>query len=73
MINFEILSQELLSQYKVDADFDLSEKLEIKFQDAIPFDFFNFYSSISSVYSSKIEGEQVDVDSYLKHKFLKVK
>lgn len=39
----------------------------------IPVDFFQFYKSVSSVYSSKIEGEDIEFDSYFKHnKFLKV-
>lgn len=38
----------------------------------IPVDYFQFYKSVSSVYSSKIEGEDIDFDSYFKHKFLKV-
>lgn len=29
---------------------------------------FNFYMSVSSVYSSKIEGENIELDSYIKHK-----
>ena len=36
-------------------------------------DYFDFYKAVSSVYSSKIEGEEIDFDSYYKHKFLKVK
>lgn len=38
-------------------------------QDApISTDTFSFYTSVSSVFSSKIEGEDVDLDSYIKHK-----
>lgn len=37
-----------------------------------PVDYFRFYKSISTVYSSKIEGEEIDFDSYFKHKFLNV-
>lgn len=33
---------------------------------------FDFYNSISSVYSSKIEGEEIELDSYIKHKFYNV-
>lgn len=33
---------------------------------------FDFYNSISSVYSSKIEGEDIVLDSYIKHKFCNV-
>ena len=36
-------------------------------------DYFKFYNSVSSVYSSKIEGEEIDFDSFYKHKFLNVK
>ncbi|NLP21099.1 MAG: Fic family protein [Bacteroidales bacterium] len=39
----------------------------------MPVDYFQFYKSVSSVYSSKIEGEDIDFDSFFKHKFLKVK
>ena len=37
-----------------------------------PVDYFKFYNSVSSVYSSKIEGEGIDFDSFFKHKFLNV-
>ena len=37
-----------------------------------PVDYFKFYNSVSSVYSSKIEGENIDFDSFFKHKFLNV-
>ncbi len=35
-------------------------------------DTFGFYTSIASVYSSKIEGENIELDSFLKHKFHQV-
>ncbi|UOE41268.1 hypothetical protein MTP09_01080 [Chryseobacterium suipulveris] len=31
---------------------------------------FSFYTSVSSVFSSKIEGEEINLDSYVKHKNL---
>lgn len=37
-----------------------------------PVDYFRFHNSVSSVYSSKIEGEDIDFDSFFKHKFLHV-
>lgn len=40
---------------------------------AITTDTFSFYTSVASVYSSKIEGEQIEADSYIKHKFMGVK
>jgi len=39
----------------------------------LPVDYFQFYKSVSSVYSSKIEGEDIDFDSYFKHRFMNVK
>jgi Fic family protein len=39
----------------------------------VPVDYFQFYNAVSSVYSSKIEGENIDFDSFYKHKFLNVK
>ena len=46
--------------------------IETKKAEKLPVDYFEFYSSISSVYSSKIEGEEIDFDSFFKHKFLNV-
>lgn len=37
-----------------------------------PVDYIQFYNSVSTVYSLKIEGENIDYDSFFKHKFLKV-
>ena len=34
---------------------------------------FSFHTSLASVYSSKIESEDIDLDSFIKHKFLNVK
>jgi hypothetical protein len=31
-------------------------------------DTFSFFTSVSSVFSSKIEGEEIELDSYIKHK-----
>jgi len=38
----------------------------------LPVDYFQFYKSVSAVYSSKIEGVDIDFDSYFKHRFMKV-
>jgi len=71
--NLEIVSNELLQEFESKIDFDPTERLSIKSKEKIPFDYFQFYTSVSSVYSSKIEGENIEADSFLKHKFLKVK
>ena len=36
-------------------------------------DTFGFYASVASVYSSKIEGENIELDSYLRHRFFQGK
>lgn len=69
----EIISNDLLVAYEKRIDFNPFENLTIKSEEQIPFDYFSFYTSVSSVYSSKIEGENIEADSYIKHKFLNVK
>jgi len=71
--DLEIISNDLLQAFEDKVDFNPSKRLSIKSQEKIPFDYFKFYTSVSSVYSSKIEGENIEADSYIKHKFLKVK
>jgi Fic family protein len=72
-MNFKILTDNLLDDYTKAvkesplAKIDKSKSLEIHV------DYFQFYKSVSSVYSTKIEGEDIDFDNYFKHKFLKVK
>jgi hypothetical protein len=50
----------------------VSNNLEHEFQklhDAeISTEHFSFYTSVSSVFSSKIEGEEIELDSYINHK-----
>lgn len=69
----KIIPNTLLASFQSNIDFDLTKAIATKSLEKIPFDYFNFYNSISAVYSSKIEGENVEVDSYIKHRFLKVK
>src|SRR5690554_6844638 len=72
-MEFQIITSELLDQYTAMVKESPLEKLEKMKKVKIPVDYFQFYKSVSSVYSSKIEGEEIDFDSYFKHKFLKVK
>ena len=72
-MNFKILTSQLLDDYTTAVNESPIEKLgRIKKID-LPVDYFQFYKSVSSVYLSKIEGEDIDFDSYFKHKFLNVK
>lgn len=72
-MEFKILTSELLEEYTKIVKESPLKQLERVEKVEIPVDYFQFYKSVSSVYSSKIEGEDIDFDSYFKHKFLKVK
>lgn len=72
-MDFKILTDSLLDDYtKAIYESPLDNVDKIK-KNEINVDYFQFYKSVSSVYSSKIEGEDIDFDSYYKYKFLKVK
>lgn len=71
-MDFKILTSELLDKYrKALAESPLEKLNKIKKFD-MPVDYFQFYKSVSSVYSSRIEGEDIEFDSFFKHKFLNV-
>lgn len=72
-MDFKILTDKLFDGYtKIVKESPLDKIDNIKKLE-LPVDYFQYYKSVSSVYSSKIEGEDIDFDSYFKHKFLKVK
>lgn len=72
-MDFKILTYKLLDDYIKMVKESPLEKIDKIDKPNIPVDYFQFYKSVSSVYSSKIEGEEIDFDSYFKHKFLNVK
>ena len=72
-MELKIMTSELLDQFTSMVNESPLEKLKNRKKVEIPVDYFQFYKSVSSVYSSKIEGEDIDFDSFFKHKFLKVK
>lgn len=72
-MDFKILTDRLLDEYRNAVKESPLEKLGKIQKTGMQVDYFLFYKSVSSVYSSKIEGEDIDFDSYFKHKFLKVK
>jgi hypothetical protein len=64
----KIIPIDLLGQYHLQVNKDLQSSFD-KLQDAeISTDSFSFYTSVSSVFSNKIEGEEIELDSYIKHK-----
>jgi hypothetical protein len=72
-MKFKILpSDTLLPHFTIQED-ELGKRMANfqEFQNTIQD--FTFYTSSSVVYSSKIEGVEIELDSYLKHKLLGVK
>jgi Fic family protein len=63
-----ILPTELLEEYNLQVNENLQEAFGSLTDAEISTDTFSFYTSVSSVFSSKIEGEEIDLDSYVKHK-----
>ncbi len=72
-MDFKILTDKLLDDFTKAVKESPLDKIDKIKKIEMPVDYFQFYKSVSSVYSSKIEGEDIDFDSYFKHKFLKVK
>jgi len=72
-VDFKILTDKYLDDFRKAVKESPLDKIDKSKKIEIPVDYFQFYKSVSSVYSSKIEGEDIDFDSYFKHKFLKVK
>lgn len=66
--DFKIFPTELLNEYCSQVDDLLLKKYEQLKESELSIDTFSFYTSVSAVFSSKIEGEDIDLDSYVKHK-----
>lgn len=64
----KIIPEILLDDYKKNFSQGLVEKFEALQDAEISNDSFSFYTSVASVFSSKIEGEEIELDSYIKHK-----
>ena len=64
-----IINGDLLEQYQLSTiNCQLKTKFEALKDAEISTDTFSFYTSVASVFSSKIEGEEIELDSYIKHK-----
>jgi Fic family protein len=73
MINhLKIIQNHLLKDFEESIKFDPTAALSNKATEETGFEYFKFYRSVSSVYSSKIEGENIEADSFIKHQFLNV-
>lgn len=68
-----ILKSDLLEAYKADVNNDnIITKFEALEDAEISTDTFNFYIAVSAMASSKIEGEPMEIDSYVKFKMLNI-
>ncbi|WP_413666178.1 Fic family protein [Mucilaginibacter sp. Mucisp86] len=69
---FEILPIDLLDEYREQVPHALLQDFEQLEDSALSTNTFSFYTSVSAVFSSKIEGENIELDSFVKHKMLGV-
>jgi Fic family protein len=64
----KIIPEILLEDYKKNFPQGLEEKFHALHDAEISNDSFSFYTSVASVFSSKIEGEEIELNSYVNHK-----
>lgn len=72
-ISFEILPAVLLDAYLKQFDKTAMVNFDNLQDSELSADTFSFYTSVSAVFSSKIEGEQIELDSFIKHRKLGTK
>lgn len=72
-MKFKIISSALLAVYKTQMRPNAESIFHNLVDSALSADTFSFYTSVSAVFSSKIEGENIELDSYIKHKKLGIK
>jgi Fic family protein len=72
-LDLKIIQDNLLVQYCNQVDKELKNNFDKLVDAEISTDIFSFYTSVASVYSSKIEGENIELDSYIKHKKFGIK
>lgn len=66
--NLQLISIDLLETYLKQVPNSLKLNFDVLADAEISTESFSFYVSVSSVFSSKIEGETIELDSYIKHK-----
>lgn len=67
-MKLETIPTSLLSAYLEQVPKDLQANFNALHEAEISTSTFSFYTSVASVFSSKIEGEDIELDSYIKHK-----
>ncbi|MBC7885059.1 MAG: Fic family protein [Saprospiraceae bacterium] len=68
----ELITNKWFDTWKSMLDVDIATSLDALKQMELQPHSFTFYTSVSVMSSSKIEGEQMEVDSYVKHKMLNI-
>ena len=66
--SLQIIPNTLLTSHLQQVPKSLQEAFDALHEAEISSPNFSFHTSVSSVYSSKIEGEDIELDSYIKHK-----
>jgi Fic family protein len=70
-MNLQLVKPDLLPSYLEEVK-DLQAQFGILKDAEISTDTFSFYTSVSAMASSKIEGEALEIDSYIKYKMLNI-
>lgn len=65
---FQILPTDLLADYCNTVSEATLKRYEYLHESELSINTFSFYTSVAAVFSSKIEGENIELDSYVKHK-----
>lgn len=68
----KLITDTLFNIWQSTLEIDIEKEFLILQQKKLEPHSFTFYTSVSVMSSSKIEGEQMEIDSYVKHKLLKV-
>ena len=71
-MNLQLIPTTLLAAYQQQVPAQLQEKFDALKDAEISTDTFSFYTSVSAIASSRIEGEQMEIDSFVKHKMLNI-
>lgn len=67
-MSLRLVPTDLLKQYLSSAPENLVELFDALHDAELSTPDFSFYTSVASVFSSKIEGEEIELDSYIRHK-----
>ena len=67
-MKLNIISSDLFVKYSHEVDDHVQANFEMLDDSELSIKTFSFYTSVSAVFSSKIEGEDIEMDSYVKHK-----